>query len=94
MKVKCSNCGKKVPFSGNVCPWCNADKSEQKTIHAISLVCAVIGGIAGGFIFGGFMAAFVGGLIGGVIGAIAATIINARKESHDRNAGNPAKRKR
>lgn len=30
IKITCTNCGKKIPYSGNVCPNCNANKSEAK----------------------------------------------------------------
>ena len=26
----CSNCGMEIPFEGNVCPWCRADKSRDQ----------------------------------------------------------------
>lgn len=60
----CSNCGKDVPFVGNVCPWCKKDKSMDQVRHALAIVagagCAYIGaklfggwGIVGGFFAGG-----------------------------------------
>jgi len=29
-EIYCSNCGKKIPYNGNVCPYCKADKSSDK----------------------------------------------------------------
>ena len=95
MKVKCPNCGKNVPFSGNVCPWCKADKGEAKTLKVCVLIGAVLAGVAGGMIFnGGIIAVLGSAFVGIVIGAVLAGYIQARKESHERNAGNPARRQR
>ncbi|MDA3883950.1 MAG: DUF2116 family Zn-ribbon domain-containing protein [Bacteroidales bacterium] len=31
LKIRCSNCGKMIPYAGNVCPYCNADKQQDKS---------------------------------------------------------------
>jgi len=40
--VICSNCGKKISFIGNVCPYCHADKTKDKETTAI-IALIVIG---------------------------------------------------
>lgn len=51
--MKCSNCGKEIPFTGNVCPYCKADKSGDQIVKVMMTVGAIIGGIVG---FGGLHA--------------------------------------
>lgn len=68
--MKCSNCGKKIPYTGQVCPWCHADKSADKSFHAYVSTCAILGtfiglladqsigaliGLAAGVFMGGFL---------------------------------------
>jgi hypothetical protein len=31
--MRCSNCGKDIPFSGKVCNWCNNGKSKDQETH-------------------------------------------------------------
>lgn len=93
MKVKCANCGKNVPFEGDVCPWCKADKSAQKIIKVFGLAGALLVGLAVGAMSSGFLPAFIGGIVGAVVGTVIGAILT-RKASHVRNAGNPARRQR
>ena len=69
--MQCSNCGKSIPFNGNVCPYCHADKSGDQGMviiaMAVAIVCMGIGYLAGGPC-GFFAGAIIGGLIGGVVG--------------------------
>jgi predicted amidophosphoribosyltransferase len=32
--MRCSDCGKDIPFTGKVCPWCHTDESgdQQKQV--------------------------------------------------------------
>lgn len=76
--MRCSNCGKDVPFLGNVCPWCHADKKKDRLITVAATSGAVIGGIAGVLVVG-WWGALAGGLIGAVGGAVAVSRKTPRK---------------
>lgn len=66
--MKCSGCGKSIPFSGQVCPFCQRDKSGDKKqffwVSVFMLVGAGAGllvhrdgwGLLGGTILGGGIA--------------------------------------
>jgi hypothetical protein len=82
--MKCSNCGKAIPFSGDVCPFCHVDKSPDQVIQ----ICGFIGGLIGcGF---GYLIGQVCGLFGGMVfGAIVGVIVgyaanNANKKKTGR----------
>lgn len=66
----CSNCGKDIPYSGSVCPYCKNNKSEDQSQHilmwlTVPLCCwlgfKVIGVI--GFFIGIMIGAFIPGLL-------------------------------
>jgi len=38
----CSNCGKKIPLHGKVCPYCNANKEKDKEKFMIVFVIVVV----------------------------------------------------
>lgn len=64
--MKCSGCGKSVPFNGSVCPYCQRDKAADKRAivwaWVFASVGAAIGGASGGPIgifFGAILAAAV-----------------------------------
>lgn len=63
--MKCSNCGKDVPFLGNVCPYCHIDKSRDKAM----MTWGMIGGIVGAII-GTAVAPCIGTAIGVFVGAL------------------------
>lgn len=66
MAIVCSSCGSKIPFTGNVCPKCHADKGHDK---AWSVVFMIVGIPL--FLIGGGIA----GLVGAIGGAILAGVI-------------------
>lgn len=90
----CSNCGKDIPFAGNVCPYCGADKSKDQQAYA-ALVMGGIGGAIIGWIVSanligepcfGIIGVFPGGFIGALIGALAHAIVrNYRPSSRYRD---------
>lgn len=84
MRVICQNCGKTVPFTGTVCPWCNADKSTAKTVKVCALICGLLLAIVFGFTFGGLLAPFVGGALGGVLGSAVGIVLEQRIPRHPR----------
>lgn len=74
--MKCSGCGKNIPFSGDVCPYCQRDKSNDQTQ---TVACAIFGlplAYAGYKFFGLWGA--VGGLF---IGIVLAMKLVSRKAS-------------
>jgi len=66
--MDCSNCGKDIPFSGKVCPYCHADKGEDK----FATVAGCLGGVPG-LMIGGVIFSFISGwwvIPGMIIGAV------------------------
>ena len=60
--MHCSNCGKDIPFTGKVCPWCHHNKEKDQIVTVLGMFCGAIG-------------LFLGAVIGGVGWAIGGTII-------------------
>jgi len=75
--VRCSGCGKNVPFGGHVCPYCNRDKSSDQT----GTVATGAGLLLGGFI-GNLICGFGGMLIGGFVLGLLAAIVSMSGKSH------------
>lgn len=66
----CSNCGKDIPFTGKVCPFCKVDKSEDQRLQAFVVFFGFIGWMLGWYFIGffkGFFVALVFMLIGFII---------------------------
>ncbi|MDP7739616.1 hypothetical protein [Mycobacterium paragordonae] len=70
--MRCSNCGKDIPFSGKVCPYCHVDKGGDQTSQVFAFIGAFIGALVGAGIAGG-----MGGVIGGIVGCIGGFILAA-----------------
>ena len=64
--MRCLMCGKKVPFWGEGCPYCGADKSIAQSLRMMSVV-SLIGGMALGAFLAGLGGFFLGGIIGCVV---------------------------
>jgi hypothetical protein len=87
--VICSNCGADIPFTGNVCPHCKADKSKDQHQTALAMVFGFVGGMVG---FGAGMAkgdvcfGAVAGLVGMVLGIIVGMVLafTSQKEAAKR----------
>lgn len=75
--MRCSGCGKDVPFNGEVCPFCQRDKSSDQTIHVLGMIGMFIGGTVGSWI-GGFGGMIVGAIVVGFI----VVIIGAASAGH------------
>ena len=45
--MHCSNCGADIPYHGRVCPYCNADKTEDKFSVITTRYGVIPGGILG-----------------------------------------------
>lgn len=52
--MRCSGCGKEIPFEGTVCPFCNRDKSNDKKRYELAIVWCIGLGFVGGYLFGGW----------------------------------------
>jgi len=48
----CSNCGKNIPFTGNVCPYCHKDKTKDQNIQVLGVLGGLVG-LAPGWFIGG-----------------------------------------
>ena len=70
--MRCSNCGKDVPFTGKVCNWCNADKSRDQLSQTLGMIFGLAGGGLGWLIHG-IGAAFIGLIVGVIVGLFAAS---------------------
>jgi glutaredoxin len=72
--MRCSGCGKNIPFTGTVCPYCHRDKSKDQKYMVL------------GFVFG-LGLAFLGGMMFGVLGAIGGFVIGASLAYYVSGAG-------
>jgi len=41
----CSNCGKEISMVGRVCPYCKADKTNDKETQSITLAMGITAGV-------------------------------------------------
>lgn len=76
----CSNCGKDIPFTGEVCPYCQRDKSSDQEQWAIAMVGAALGG-AIGYMVNGIIGVVVGFVIGTGIGVVIGRLVALRNGS-------------
>ncbi|MCC6302396.1 MAG: SHOCT domain-containing protein [Gammaproteobacteria bacterium] len=67
----CSGCGEDIPIAGEVCPYCQRNKSRDKAFTLSSYVGVFVGGLFGYFIFGLWGAVF-GAIAGGIGAAVVA----------------------
>ncbi|MGW8135935.1 SHOCT domain-containing protein [Sphingomonas zeae] len=58
--MRCSGCGKGIPFGGQVCLYCHREKSSDQAITVFGTI---------GVLFGGFIGNLVGGFGGMLVGA-------------------------
>ena len=61
----CPGCGKNIPFTGDVCPYCHRDKSKAQAYHLLALASALVCGWIGYLMFKGW-GAFFGFIAGGL----------------------------
>src|SRR5688572_32856015 len=63
--MRCVNCGKDIPFSGNVCPYCHVDNTKSQTAQILGAVFGLgLGGL--GYVLAGLWGALVGFGVGGI----------------------------
>jgi hypothetical protein len=63
-------CAKKVPFWGEGCPYCGADKSVAQSLRMMSVVSLV-----GGMALGAYLSGIAGFFVGGILGCVACFVI-------------------
>lgn len=69
--MRCSGCGKDIPFGGEVCPYCQREKAgDQATTIAVA-IGMIVGGVVG-YMIGEFIGMLIGGFVCGVAFAIPA----------------------
>lgn len=76
--MRCSNCGKDIPFSGNVCPYCHANKQGDQLTQVLGMAGGMAGGAFGWFVLDSFKSAFIGLLVGCVVGFVASLKLRDR----------------
>lgn len=74
--MHCSNCGKDVPFAGNVCPYCHADKSSDQQKQILGMFFGLVGAVAGWLIHG-ILVALIGLFVGVIVGFIVASKVKS-----------------
>lgn len=64
--MRCSGCGKDIPFGGQVCPYCQRDKTKDQQYTVLAFI---LGGGLGylGYLIFGFWGAIIGFIVGCVI---------------------------
>lgn len=68
--MRCLLCGKRVPFWGEGCPFCGADKSIAQALRMASVVSLV-----GGALLGAYLGRWYGFFVGGIIGCVVCYLI-------------------
>lgn len=79
--MHCSNCGKNIPFAGNVCPWCHTDKSGDQVITILMFIGGIVGAVIGAAA-GQVVGAIVGFFAGAIVMCIIGMRIKAAREAH------------
>ena len=86
MEMQCSRCGKTIPFSGKICPYCHQDKGDDQQKEVETQFTAFLGAMAALIIgvivyqFGTFKAAAISGaIVGAIVLALTSWMVNASK---------------
>jgi hypothetical protein len=77
--VQCSNCGKKIPFQGDLCPYCNCDKSKDRYIQVLEITGGLLGGLLGYLISYPCTGPFLGLIVGALICTVLVVAISQKK---------------
>ena len=76
--MRCSNCGKEVAYTGQICPYCKANKQGDQLTTGLLYIYGYGGGFVGAVV-GYLVYGFLGGLGGLVLGCIIGGIAGASK---------------
>ena len=69
LKISCFNCGNRVPFWGETCPFCGQEKTSCQAVRLVSVTC-IVAGLIIGLVLRGMLGFFIGGLIGLLVFAV------------------------
>jgi hypothetical protein len=73
--MRCSGCGKKVPFGGKVCPYCQRDKSSDQAEHGVAIILGFPLAFGGAYFFGFW------GFVVGIVAAVVASSMMTKNAS-------------
>lgn len=76
--MRCGGCGKNIPFGGQVCPYCQRDKSSDQGLTVVGTIAVLLGGFVGNLV-GGFGGMLVGAFGLGVVAVVITGIVGAKK---------------
>ena len=77
--MRCSNCGKNIPFKGNVCPYCHCDKSRDQFFQILELAGGILAGILSFFVSSPCTGPFIGLIIGACVFVLLSVAIAQKK---------------
>ncbi len=83
--MDCSNCGKDIPYSGKVCPYCNADKSEDQFFVTASWVGGLPGVILGFIVMKSLWGIPIGYVFGIIVAYVIREIFRSKEDKKHRN---------
>ncbi len=76
--MRCSGCGKNIPFGGQVCPHCQRDKSSDQGLTVVGTIAVLFGGFVGNLV-GGFGGMLVGAFGLGMVAVVMMGVAGAKK---------------
>lgn len=76
--MRCSGCGKDIPFGGQVCPYCQRDKSSDQGLTVVGTIAVLFGGFIGNLV-GGFGGMIVGAFGLGMVAVVMMGVAGAKK---------------
>ncbi len=77
--MRCSNCGKHIPFKGDVCPYCHCDKSKDQFLQILEITGGILGGFLSFLISYPCTGPFIGLIIGASVYVILSLAISQKK---------------
>jgi hypothetical protein len=70
MRMRCLMCGKRVPFWGEGCPFCGADKSTIQSVRLFAGGMAFVLVVAGYMLLHGWVGFMLGLMVGCAVGLL------------------------
>jgi hypothetical protein len=77
--MRCSNCRKNIPFRGNVCPYCQCDKSKDQVFHILGITGGILVGFFGFLVSSACTGPFIGLIIGAAVYVLLSVAIAQKK---------------
>lgn len=72
--MRCSNCGKVIPFAGRVCPWCKQHKGKDQAMMLGLMPGFALGIVISATVFESIVAGIVFSMCLGIVTASIATL--------------------